>query len=215
VSLLATLAVVAAVAMAWPDDGEPAPIGTSTPTTLMTADVAAQLGGPQVSPSGAVGTPESTVPAADLFGDGPSAAVQEVLAAAGQPDRLIEVTLYPSYLFVAYVDPRQPDRIDRRMWREGAVGDADRNPIDDHVDASTTPKLFGVADLQLDRIPALIADAPSHYDEPVTVTHVIVDRFLPFDSRVLVRVYASPPGNPAGGGYVTYTTDGTFVKVCC
>jgi hypothetical protein len=155
------------------------------------------------------------VAAADLFGDGPASAVQEVLAAAGQPDRLIEVTIYPSYLFVAYVDPHQPDRIDRRMWRDGQVDAADANPIDDRVDSGTTPKLFGVGDLQLDRIPAIVADAPSHYAEPVRVTHVIVDRFLPFDSRVLVRVYASPPDDPTGGGYVSYTADGTVVKVCC
>jgi len=41
----------------------------------------------------------------------------------------------------------------------------------------------------------------------------IIDRFLPFDERVLIRVYASPPDGRSGGGYVQYTLDGTFVEV--
>ncbi len=44
------------------------------------------------------------------------------------------------------------------------------------------------------------------------VNHVIVDRFPPFDQRVLVRAYASPTDGRSGGGYVQYSLDGTFVK---
>ena len=47
------------------------------------------------------------------------------------------------------------------------------------------------------------------------VSHVIIDRFLPFDQRVLVRVYAQPVDGRGGGGYVSYTSDGTRVKTCC
>jgi hypothetical protein len=223
-SLAATLALVAGVARAWPDDGA-APPAERTSTTLLTKEAAAELDGPRggggTDARGdtpgvpAVPTPETTAPAADLFGDGPGAALQAVLDAAGHPDRLRQVTIFPSYLFVAYVDPARPDRIDRRMWREGRVGDPSANPIDDAVDASTAPKLFSPDELPVDRIAALVADAPSHYDEPVAVTHVIVDRFLPFDPRVLVRVYASPPDRPTGGGYVSYTADGEVVRVCC
>ena len=45
------------------------------------------------------------------------------------------------------------------------------------------------------------------------VTHVLIDRFLPFDQRVLIRVYATPTDGRSGGGYVQYTLDGTYVKV--
>ena len=157
------------------------------------------------------------IPPTQLFVVGPDAAVQDVLAAAGGPTQLLELAIYPTYLFVAYRDPADPDRIPRRMWRDGRVDDAEPNPIDDEVDASTTPQLFGLdeLDLALRLLPSLVQDAPTHYDEPVEVTHVLIDRFLPFDQRVLVRVYASPPDDPTGGGYVTYTTAGVFQKVCC
>jgi hypothetical protein len=214
VSLLVTLAAVAGVAAAWPKDDGPAPVRTDTSTTLMSADAAAQLGPPQTTPTGSVGG-GAKGPVADLFGDGPTDAVDRVLLAAGSPEQLLQLTIFPSYLFVAYVDPAQPDHIDRRMWRDGEVEAASPNPIDDRVDADTTPKLFGKGEVDLARIPQLVADAPSRYATPVTVTHIIIDRFLPFDSRVLVRVYTTPSDGRSGGGYVSYATDGTLVKVCC
>ena len=47
----------------------------------------------------------------------------------------------------------------------------------------------------------------------MAVTHIIINRFLPFDERVLIRVYATPTDGRSGGGYVQYTLDGTFVKI--
>ena len=103
------------------------------------------------------------------------------------------------------------------MWRDGSVDDAEPNPIDDEVDADTTPQLFGLGELDLaaSACSSLVQDAPTHYDVPVEVTHVLIDRFLPFDQRVLVRVYAQPTDGRSGGGYVSYTSAGIFVKVCC
>jgi hypothetical protein len=99
------------------------------------------------------------------------------------------------------------------MWRAGEVDDAAPNPIDDRVDADSEPKLFALADLDLGVIPQLTADAPNRFDLDVGVTHIIINRFLPFDERVLIRVYASPTDGRSGGGYVQYALDGTFVKV--
>jgi hypothetical protein len=215
VGLLVTLALAAGVAKAWPADGGPEAVrSTATPTTLMTPEVAATFQ-PGVPPAGS--TSASTVPRIDLFEVGPSFAVHDILSAAGNPSQLIEVTVFPGYLFVAYRDPAAPDHLDRRMWRDGNAQEADANPIDDRVDADTTPKLFTAAELEpaLDQLPTMIADAPSRYDVPVTVTHVIIDRFLPFDERVLVRVYASPADGRSGGGYVSYTTAGEYVETCC
>jgi hypothetical protein len=101
------------------------------------------------------------------------------------------------------------------MWREGEVDDAEKNPIDDRVDADTEPYLFALTELDLSRIPALAADAVTRYSVPVEVSHILIDRFLPFDERVLIRVYATPTDGRSGGGYVSYDTAGTFVKVCC
>ena len=151
-----------------------------------------------------------------LFAGGAADAVAAVLATAGQPSQFIEISLYPTYMFVAYRDPAQPDHIDERMWRDGKVGDAppasDRRPCERrHRARSCSPS----TSIDLAVIPSLVADAASHYDVPVDVTHIIIDRFLPFDQRVLIRVYASPTDGRSGGGYVSYDTAGTFVKVCC
>ena len=222
--LAATLGLVAALSAAWPADDGPATVDDETSTTLMSAEIAAQLGAPDV---GGFPTPEQpAVTPTELFVVGPDAAVGEVLAAAGierdngavRPvDQLRQLTIYPTYLFVAYVPPADEDRIERAMWRDGTVDEPDGNPIDDTVDASTEPKLFSLdeLDLALRLVPSMVQDAVTRYDIPVEVTHIIIDRFLPFDERVLVRVYASPPGDPMKGGYVTYTTAGVFQKVCC
>lgn len=214
----ATLVAAGALAVAWPADDPPAPVDPDAPpSTLMSAEIAASLP-PAVTPGievpdlGDLPFPVPQGPPADLFGDGPAVAVAEVLAASG-PDELLELAIYPEYLFVAYRAPGT-DEIDRRQWR-GQVGAATPNVIDDRVDASTGPKLFTLAELgpALELLPSMVADAPTRFTVPVEVTHVIVERFLPFDDRVLVRVYARPADGRRGGGYVTYTTTGTFQQV--
>jgi hypothetical protein len=224
--LAVTVAAVVALVNLWPDDKEPSPVTTQShffPDLSSTTTVIGAPGVPAtVVPSPTI-APTTTQPT-NLFVSGAPEAVGAVLGAAEvQRDNgavrpvedLLQLAIYRDYLFVAYVPPASDTTIDRIMWRAGNVGAPEPNPIDDRVDADTQPKLFTPGEIDLDRIPALVADAPSHYDVPVQVTHIIVDRFLPFDQRVLIRVYASPSDGRSGGGYVSYTTDGTFVKVCC
>ncbi|MEQ1788424.1 MAG: hypothetical protein ABL966_15335 [Acidimicrobiales bacterium] len=216
--LLATLAVVAGLVLLWPSgDGDDDAVRT-TPTTV--AD--GKDKGTTTTVEGAEGEPsertttttEPGEPApVDLFTSGAPEVLAALRSAAGNPVQAIEVSLYPDYAFLAYRDPARPANIDRRAWRAGDVSDADPNPIDDRVDAETEPELFDLAALDLGVIPGLTADATSRFALDVAVTHVIIDRFLPFDDRVLVRVYASPTDGRSGGGYVQYTLDGTFVKV--
>lgn len=151
----------------------------------------------------------------DLLGGGFPTAFADLLAAAGQPGQLLEISVYDGYAFLAYRDPAVPGSIDRREWRDGRVGEARPNPAADRVDARTEPDLFAPTDLDPTILAQLVADAPLHYDLPVNVTHVIIDRFLPFDQRVLVRVYAVPADGRSGGGYVSYDTAGALVRVCC
>ena len=134
--------------------------------------------------------------------------------AAGDPDQAIEVAVYPTYAFLAYRSPDDPSYIDRRSWRDGEdQDDAAPNPIDDRVDADSEPQLFPLAGVDLSILPRLVDDAVARFDVEVEATHVLIDRFLPFDARVLFRVYAVPADGRSGGGYVQYTLDGTFVKV--
>ncbi|HET6967609.1 MAG TPA: hypothetical protein VFI44_04985, partial [Ornithinibacter sp.] len=122
-------------------------------------------------------------------------------------------SVHPTYAFLAYRDPAAPDHIDRRSWRGGAdQDDAGPNPVDDRVDADTAPRLFALDQVDLGLLPRLVDDAPRRFADDVEVTHVLIDRFLPFDQRVLIRVYATPTDGRRGGGYVQYTLAGTHVK---
>ena len=71
---------------------------------------------------------------------------------------------------------------------------------------------FDLAEVDLSILPRLVDDAAGRFNLDVTATHVLIDRFLPFDERVLFRLYASPSDGRSGGGYVQYTLDGTHVK---
>ncbi len=214
IGILVTVGLVAALVQAWPDD-DPRTIGSSAPVTPTT-----RFGVPEL-PEGIPDLPDLTIPGVDvdtgepidLFAAGSADAVAEVLAAAGATE-LHELGIYPQYLFVTYRDPGDPGALVRRMWRNGAV---DEGAPDTSAGTDLQAGLFAPTDVDLGRIPAVVADAPSRYDIPVTISHILINRFLPFDERVLIRVYAVPvDGSPtSGGGYVSYTGDGTFVDVCC
>lgn len=224
--VLVTAAAIFALVTWWPsgDDGSDSEVTAETATTRFEpgvgdsgsdGEVAATTIVGQGEPSRTTETTAAPEPSDDLFGGDFPAVYGELLAAAGNPTHLIEAAVYPDYAFLAYRDPANPGNIDRRMWRSGEVDDPSPNPIDDRVDASTEPQLFGPGELDPGLIAGLVADAPSRYDIPVAVTHILIDRFLPFDERVLIRVYASPTDGRSGGGYVSYDTAGTFVDTCC
>jgi hypothetical protein len=225
--LVLTIAAVVGVINLWPEgDDEVAATDTAAETTRDEATdagddeepggsdtTAATTGEP--SDRSTTSTPTTAPGPVNLFIGGADGAVRDLVAAAGGATQAIEITIYDTYAFLAYRDPANPGNIDRRIWREGVVGDPDPNPIDDRVDADTEPGLFGLAEVDLSILPRLTADAPSHYDMPVNVTHVIIDRFLPFDERVLIRVYATPADGRSGGGYISYDTAGNHVNTCC
>jgi hypothetical protein len=217
--ILATLALVVGIVLLWPSgdgDGDDTVRADATTTTdkdkdkPRTTTTAGGSGEPseQSTTTEAPSDPEPV----DLFTSGAPEALAELATASGDPTQAIEVSVYPEYAFLAYRDPTRPENLDRRMWRDGAVGEADANPIDDRVDADTEPLLWRLSELDLGILPGLVADAPSHFDLDVAVSHVIINRFLPFDQRVLIRVYASPTDGRSGGGYVQYTIGGTYVK---
>jgi hypothetical protein len=217
--ILATLALVAALVLWWPDDDAPVRADDTAAQPLDTIDPGATgsttAGSGEPSQTTAPPATAPSAPADDLFGGDLPAAVDALVSAAGGPTQAIGLSVYPDYAFLAYRDPGRPADLDRRMWRDGEVGPAAPNPIDDRVDADTEPQLFPISGLDLGILPRLVADAATRYDREVEVTHVIIDRFLPFDPRVLIRVYATPADGRSGGGYVSYDTGGALVGVCC
>lgn len=210
----ATIAAVVALISLWPED-ERRPRAEQVAATTTAPPAPTTSGAGAGEPSQQSSSTTAGVPATDLFGGGLPGALADLRAAAGDPTQAIEISVYPDYAFLAYRDPAAPANLDRRMWRDGEVGPAEANPIDDRVDADTEADLFALTELDPSVVEGLVADAPSRYELPVEVTHVIIDRFLPFDERVLIRVYATPTDGRSGGGYVSYDTAGTFVDVCC
>ena len=214
-----TALLVFGVVKLWPEGGD----GTRAEATETDTD--AETGTTKPSKPGGNGEPSQTastetpITAApgpvDLFAGDLPVAYADLLDAAGQPDQIIELAVYDTYAFLAYRDPANPGNIDRRTWRDGEVGPAEPNPIDDRVDADTEPSLFGPGEVDPALIARLTADAVTHYDMPTKVTHILVDRFLPFEERVLIRVYAVPVDGRSGGGYVSYDTTGALVDTCC
>ena len=174
---------------------------SSTPrpsTTLMTAEAAAQLGRPDVGVPGLAGRRPPSPPT-QLFVVGPDAAVQDVLAAAGDPPQLIELAIYPDLPVRRVPRPGRPGLASRV-----ACGAAARSTTPSPTRSTTRstrppPRSCSASTSSTSRsslLPPLVQDAATHYDDPVEVTHVLIDRFLPFDQRVLVRVYASPDRRP-------------------
>jgi hypothetical protein len=180
--LLATLALVAGIVLLWPSGDDDADVSSDATTTTTTKDKDGGKDRTTTTVEGAEGEPSeqsTTTEAAeeptdpepvDLFTSGAPEVLADLTAAAGGPTQAIEVVVYLDYAFLAYRDPANPDNIDRRMWRAGDVDGPDPNPIDDRVDADTEPKLFNISELDLGRLGALTADAPSHFDLDVAVT---------------------------------------------
>jgi hypothetical protein len=209
--LLVTVAVVVGVVALWPDDDDDELVDSTATTSEIDRTTTSTTGSGEPSEQTST-TPVPSTPV-QLFVSGADAALADMAAAAGDPGEAIEIAVYPTYAFLAYRSPSTPSHIDRRSWREGEdQDDAAPNPIDDRVDADTQPQLFPLATVDLTILPAVIADAEERFDLPVAATHVLIDRFLPFDDRVLIRVYASPSDGRSGGGYVQYTLDGSYVK---
>lgn len=213
--IVVTVAVVVGIVALWPS-GSDTGAETAAPSTTRgqeTATTGAGEGEPaRQSTTSEKLTKDPAPEVVDLFTSGAPEVLAELSSAAGNPTQALEVLVYPDYALLAYRDPAQPANIDQRMWRDGEVGPAAPNPTDDRVDADTEPDLFDLAALDLGVLASLTADASARFDLDVEVSHVIIDRFLPFDDRVLIRVYASPTDGRSGGGYVQYTLDGTFVE---
>jgi hypothetical protein len=212
--LLLTIAAVAALVVLWPDDDDDDVVAQVTSTTV--ADGTTTVPGATGEPSGQTTTTSVAEPAepAQLFEAGANEAIAEMAAAAGGPTQAMQAAVYPTYAFLAYRSPGDPTHIDRRSWRDGEdQDDAAPNPIDDRVDGDAEPRLFPLSRMDLRILPRLIDDAAGRFNADVGVTHVLIDRFFPFDERVIIRIYASPTDGRSGGGYVQYTLDGEFVKV--
>jgi hypothetical protein len=168
---------------------------------------------PEVPATPAPPVPAPVVPP-DLLLSDPTPAIQQLAAAIGAPYRAEELVLYSGYAILDYQDPAVTTHIDTRTWREGVVDAPEPVMLPSGFDAEVEADLFDPAEVRFDLVPSLVDQAIGAFStlERAVASHVIIDRFRPFDDRVNIRVYVSDPDR-GGGGYVRFLADGTFVEV--
>jgi hypothetical protein len=124
--------------------------------------------------------------------------------------RALEFLIYPEYVIVEAQDIEKPKHVDRYTYRNGALGDPDpvnvqryRGKLDSH--------LFDLDDLALELVPMLVETTMRRLEyEDAKVTHIVIQRNLPFSKDVVIRVYAH---GPRESGRVEFTADGKFKRV--
>lgn len=157
----------------------------------------------------------TTVPAGpvDLREDAtkPFAAFAQIFD--GNPVRVKEIVLYEDWANIDVQVPDQPTYLDEYVWRGGdGVSGPEPQDLMGTEPEELEDYLFDLSELDPTKIPAMVDQGLAQFpEEGMEVTHVIIDRFLPFDTRVLIRVYVSHPER-GGGGYVEFTPDGGFVE---
>jgi hypothetical protein len=194
---------------------------TTTPTTAPTGD-AGGSGGATGEPSRSTSTVAPAVPAAP--GEALVAAVAAYRAALGTDAvQALQFTIHfpvggTAYAALQSQDPAQPANVDERDWRDGKVGEP--SPVRLTGTGTLAENLFAMSSVNW----AAVADAlPGAKDlvaqklgNPLAdssgVTHVIVQKDLPFSDHTVARVYVDG-GARTTGGYVQYLADGTLDKV--
>jgi hypothetical protein len=123
--------------------------------------------------------------------------------------RATELVLYPQYAFLEAQNPSQPKHVDRYMYRNGAIGDPE--PVNvQSMRGKLEDNLVALDQVRLDKIPELVTNTLTQLAyENAKVSHIIIERNLPFSKHVVIRVYAS---GPRESGRIDYTGDGKVLR---
>jgi len=150
------------------------------------------------------------VEAPNLFtGTQAAAVITEIGAARGAaPLRLLQAIIYPGYAFAQVQDPSIPANVDEYQWRDTLGSPA---PVTLTGDGDLEANLFSDTEVNWAAIPALVATALAQIPiEGAEVTHVIVQRNLPFTDTVQIRVFVT---GTRGSGYLDADAQGNVIAV--
>jgi hypothetical protein len=155
--------------------------------------------------------PPVVVPEVNLFtGTQAGDMVASIAAARGAaPLRILTIAIYPTYSFAQVQDPTIPANVDEFPWRDGSVGPS--SPVQLIGEGDLEANLFSDTEVNWAAIPGLIeASAAALAIEGGEVTHVIVERNLPFTADVVIRVYVN---GPRSSGFVEADAQGNITAV--
>lgn len=136
--------------------------------------------------------------------------VDQVAAARGASDLMIlSATIYPDWGSFSVQDPTIPENVDNYAWRGGRLGDP--IPVQLFGDGDLDASVFAASEVDWSAISELVAQAPDAVSvEGGVVTHVHVERALPFSSDIQVRVFVN---GTRDSGFVDGTADGTMISI--
>lgn len=130
--------------------------------------------------------------------------------------KALQITIHPDQPRAAaqVQDPAKPANIDEYEFTGSSVGSP--SPVTLTGDTSDLEaNLFLASTIAWDQIPALMEQAVAEIgplEGSTGVTHLIIQKNLPFDEDTVINIYVDG-GTRSTGGYVSFLNDGTLKKV--
>ncbi len=147
--------------------------------------------------------------ATNLFED-PMLLRQALAKRLGPDVRVKEIIFYPTRAEAVVQVPDDPLALDEYTLAGGHLDGPSPVRIFGHkpTPESMRANTFALSEVPLDKLPAMIDDAPKRVKGEVT--HAIVKRGVPFHTEVRWRIFVN---SPRRSGFVDYALDGQVVEV--
>ena len=160
-----------------------------------------------------IGPSPTPGPAIDLLRTDPAPGLAALGMASGSPERALQVVLYDEYVVAEVEDVGGAPGAGVRWVIYPARITRGPEPVRGSAE-DLAPRWFDLGEVDWSMIPALgargVAELEASGMAGGEVSHVIVDRFLPFDEAVNIRVYVT---SPTGSAYVRFSPSGDLIEV--
>lgn len=134
---------------------------------------------------------------------------QFATARGAAPLRILQALFYPDYAFAQVQDPSILANVDEYQWRGGSVGEP--APVMLTGDGDLESNLFSDNEVNWAAIPALVEAALAQIPiEGATVSHISVQRNLPFTADIQIRVFVN---GTRSSGYLDADAQGNILNV--
>ncbi len=157
---------------------------------------------PQVSFEPVAPQAPKVAPEFDFLG-GAATRIAPALAQRPAPLRLTEVVVRQERVDVEYIAPDA-----KRVFAFTLSGESSREskpPLIQPSEAELPALAFGSSDVDWAKLPSLAKTAQERVPESEGLSHVVIQRFLPFHKDVQIRVFVLPKG------YADFTARGAFL----